>query len=216
MAKKILLIAGPNGAGKTTLYRILCRRYPKLELLPFINPDEISKKLFGDYLLDDSIQSRRKMLAAGKNALAKREAYLRLGRSFGFESTFSGHTEQRTLDRAISLGYDLYLLYVALDDPYLNIQRIRSRIDSGGHFVSPDVVMKRYDRSLEHIASYLPKAKAFYLFDNTGERFRTVASYRRETRHHEGRLRIASSIPSWSVPLLDTVSCVIRSDETDS
>ena len=49
MAKKLFILAGPNGSGKSTLYRKLIGKYKALSNLPFVNPDDIAKEIFGDF-----------------------------------------------------------------------------------------------------------------------------------------------------------------------
>ena len=61
MAKKLLIFAGPNGSGKSTLYRKLQAKYMSLANLPLINPDDIAKELFGDFLSDGSKESNRQI-----------------------------------------------------------------------------------------------------------------------------------------------------------
>ena len=57
---KLLVIAGPNGSGKSTLYRKLLPKYRSLAKLHFVNSDDIAKEMFGDFLLDDSVDNNRK------------------------------------------------------------------------------------------------------------------------------------------------------------
>jgi len=61
MSKKLFILAGPNGSGKSTLYRKLIGKYKTLSNLPFVNPDDIAKELFGDFLPNGSNESNRKM-----------------------------------------------------------------------------------------------------------------------------------------------------------
>ena len=46
---KLFILAGPNGSGKSTLYRKLIGKYKTLFKLPFVNPDDIAKEIFGDF-----------------------------------------------------------------------------------------------------------------------------------------------------------------------
>jgi len=96
MAKKLFIHAGPNGSGKSTLYRKLIGKYKTLSKLPFVNPDDIAKEIFGDFLPNGSKESNQKMLRAGKEAIKRRKQFLHDGVSFGFETTFSGNSEKKT------------------------------------------------------------------------------------------------------------------------
>jgi len=130
MSKKLFILAGPNGSGKSTLYRKLIGKYKTLSNLPFVNPDDIAKEFFGDFLPNGSNESNRKMLKAGKEAITRRKQFLHDGISFGFETTFSGNSEKKLIDNALKQGYELYIVYIALSDPLLNVQRVRARVQT--------------------------------------------------------------------------------------
>ena len=104
---KLFILAGPNGSGKSTLYRKLIGKYKTLSKLPFVNPDDIAKEIFGDFLPNGSNESNQKMLRAGKEAIRRRKQFLHDGISFGFESTFSGNSEKKLIDSALQNGYEL-------------------------------------------------------------------------------------------------------------
>jgi len=117
MAKKLFIIAGPNGSGKSTLYRKLIGKYKALSKLPFVNPDDIAKEIFGDFLPDASKESNQKMLHAGKEAIKRRKQFLHDGISFGLETTFSGNNEKQLINDTIDKNYDLYIIYITLSNP---------------------------------------------------------------------------------------------------
>ena len=149
MSKKLFILAGPNGSGKSTLYKKLIGKYKTLSKLPFVNPDDITKEIFGNFLPDGSNESNQKMLNAGKEAIRRRKQFLNDDISFGLETTFSGNSEKQLIDVAIKKGYDLYIVYIALSDPLLNVQRVRARVQNKGHFVDPTIVVRRYHKSMQ-------------------------------------------------------------------
>lgn len=67
MAKKLFILAGPNGSGKSTLYKKLIGKYKALSKLPFVNPDDIAKVIFGDFLPDGSEESNQKCFMPERN-----------------------------------------------------------------------------------------------------------------------------------------------------
>jgi len=172
----LIVIAGPNGSGKSTLYQRLIRRIPSFRDIPFINPDEVAKDLFGAYLQEDSAEHRRQMLVAGKEALKQRKELLSQRYSFGFETTLSGNSEMRMIQEARNLGYSVTLIFVGLDDPALNVMRVKLRVQNGGHHVAPQDIVRRWERSMENLKKVFPLVKRLYLVDNSGEGHRLVAS----------------------------------------
>ena len=52
------------------------------------------------------------------------------------------------MQRAKDAGYEVGIIYVALEDPKLNVDRVAARVRQGGHAIDPDVVRKRVATSL--------------------------------------------------------------------
>ncbi len=205
MAKKLLIFAGPNGSGKSTLYRKLQTKYTSLANLPFINPDDIARELFGDFLSDGSSKSNRQMLIAGKKALKQRKNLLSQNESFVLETTLSGNSEKRTIHEALKKEYQLYIIYVALDDLFLNVQRVKARVENKGHFVEPAIVVRRYHKSMQNLNEIIPFAKGVYLFDNTFSKFRLIASLRESGARKEKSVIVKSNLPQWSDMPIETL-----------
>lgn len=66
-------------------------------------------------------------------------------------------------------GYRVYLYYIATEDPEINKNRVEIRIAQQGHSVSPDLIAKRYIKSLEQLISAVRLSHRAYIFDNSGE-----------------------------------------------
>ena len=205
MAQKLFILAGPNGSGKSTLYRKLIGKYKALKKLPFVNPDDIAKEIFGDFLPDGSKESNQKMLHAGKEAIKRRKQFLEDGISFGVETTFSGNSEKQLINDAIAKGYDLYIVYVALSDPLLNVQRVRARVQNKGHFVDPAIIVRRYHKSIQQIAEVAAQTKALYLFDNSQSHYRRIASLRRSGARGEQNIILNTPLPEWSKEIISNI-----------
>src|SRR6266498_2343116 len=66
------------------------------------------------------------------------------------------------------LGFEVRLIYVVLDSPRRNVERVRLRVKKGGHDVPEDRILERYVRSLAQLPWFLDKADQAWLFDNSG------------------------------------------------
>jgi len=205
MAKKLFILAGPNGSGKSTLYRKLIGKYKALSKLPFVNPDDIAKEIFGDFLPNGSKESNQKMLNAGKEAIRRRKQFLNDGISFGLETTFSGNSEIQLINDALQKDYDLYIVYIALSDPLLNVQRVRARVQNKGHFVDPAIVVRRYHKSMQQIIEVAPKVKALYLFDNSETHYKRIASLRKSGARGEQKILLNTPLPEWSKEIINDI-----------
>lgn len=87
--------------------------------------------------------------------------------SFTFETVMSHPSKVDMLKQAQGAGYRTYLYYVATDDPAINISRVENRVKLNGHDVPPDLVEKRYYRSLDLLMEAIRYTHRAYIFDNS-------------------------------------------------
>ena len=100
--------------------------------------------------------------------------YLHRGASFAVETTLSGRSIMTLMADARSRGYEIHLLFVALNSPEKSITRIRTRAERGGHFI-PDVdVKRRYTRSLANLVEAIRLADIARIYDNSGDEHRAI------------------------------------------
>jgi predicted ABC-type ATPase len=76
-----------------------------------------------------------------------RHKYLATHQSFTFETVMLSADKIEILKKAQQSGYKTYLYYVATEDPSINLQRIKHRVNTGGHSVPTDKIVSRYYRS---------------------------------------------------------------------
>lgn len=158
MAPVLTIIAGPNGSGKTTLTRAL--QDQGIEFGAYINPDDIARTLAGDA----ETRSRQAQTIADQ----MRDQSLAAGRDFAFETVMSHRSKIELLQRARDLGYDIVLYFVGLEDPRLNVARVRQRVAAGGHAVPEDRIVARYERTMALLPEAYALATEAAIFDNSG------------------------------------------------
>ncbi len=151
------MFAGPNGSGKSSLKR-------KLEELGgdfglWLNADEIARDLPGD----EAIRVRE----AQRQVQEAREAALASRRDYSFETVMSHPSHIDHLRRARAAGYTVTLIYVALDNPLINLDQVRNRVADGGHDVPPDKIVSRYRDSLAQLADAIEVSHVARIFDNS-------------------------------------------------
>ena len=163
--KKFYILAGANGSGKSTISKVLLPS----EGLVYVNPDDIAKELNPDNPLAVRIE-------AGREALRRIDLLLAKGDSFAIESTLSGNTYVKVIERAKSLGYMVVIAYVFVDSPKVCIKRIGERVRNGGHFVPAEDVERRYARSKANFINiYRDMSDLWMLFYNGGADITLVA-----------------------------------------
>ncbi|WP_373530937.1 zeta toxin family protein [Vampirovibrio sp.] len=157
----LIVIGGPNGAGKTTAAMAVLPE--ALSLVEFLNADEIAKGL--SPLNPSSVD-----IQAGRLLLERAHHFLEKGISFGFESTLAASTPVKLMKEAKGKGYQVVLLYFWLSSPQLSMERIRQRVRNGGHHIPDDVVLRRYERSMDNLKQkYIPLADVWLVFDNSND-----------------------------------------------
>ena len=90
------------------------------------------------------------------------------------ETVLSTPKYRRLVELAQAIGYRFQLIYVLLDDPLRNVERVAIRVKRGGHAVPKDKIINRYHRSLAELPWFLARADEAWLWDNSGATIRAV------------------------------------------
>ena len=168
MKKVFYLFAGVNGAGKSTLYNSESLNNDIKNTIR-INTDEIVREI-GDW------KNNSDQLKAAKIAINLRNECFLYGKSFNEETTLTGKTILKTIDRAKELGYELQLFYVGVSSTEIAKERIKSRVEKGGHHIENDIVEKKYYESLKNLKEILLKFDKVYLYDNS-KKYKNIFSF---------------------------------------
>ena len=159
MKKIFYLFAGVNGAGKSTLYNTECLDINIKDSVR-INTDEIVRKI-GNWKNDSD------QIKAAKIAINLRNNCFQYGKSFNEETTLTGKTILKNIDKAKEQGYELQLFYVGLNSSDIAKERVKNRVEKGGHNIENDVIEKRYYESLKNLKKIISKFDKVYLYDNS-------------------------------------------------
>jgi predicted ABC-type ATPase len=157
---RCLIIAGPNGAGKTTFAREYLPR--EGAMLNFVNADLLAAGL-------SPFNPAAARVAAGRLFLREIDRLAATGADFAFESTLSGSAYLTRLRSMCAAGYDLEIVYLRLADVRLSLQRVATRVRSGGHDIPTADIIRRFPRSWENFQRhYRPLSKRSWVFDVSG------------------------------------------------
>ncbi len=149
---EVIVFAGPNGSGKSTFTELL-----RPTDIDYINADEIKKNL------------KCSSMEAAKLAEKQREEHLSNMQEFCFETVLSTDRNLKLLQRAKEKGYFVRCYYVLTIDPMINVQRVKSRVQAGGHDVPEEKIVVRYDRALDLVKKVVAVSDICHIYDNSEE-----------------------------------------------
>lgn len=138
------IVAGVNGAGKTTF---------ALECLPdiahcqrFINADLIAAGL-------SPFAPEQELVAASRIFLQEMQHCINRRENFAFETTLSGRGYLKLIENLKTTGWQVKLLYLALPNAEVSLQRVAERVKHGGHSIPTTAIYRRFPRSLYNLFS---------------------------------------------------------------
>ena len=135
--KTLYIISGANGSGKSTLAEVLLKE----KNLEFLNADEIAKEICPDAI--NSVP-----ISAGKLYFKRLNEYFQNNKSFAVESTLSGNNIVRIIEKAKQKNYKIILIYSFLQNCAVCIERVKRRVENGGHNVPEEDIIRRYYKSI--------------------------------------------------------------------
>ena len=158
-APQVVVIAGPNGAGKTTLAPFLLR--DTLRVLEYVNADPIAHGLSGFDPASVALQAGRVMLNRLHELAEQRK-------TFAFETTLAAKHYAGWIKKLRNDGYAFQLMFLWLRSSDLAVQRVRERVQAGGHDVPEQVIRRRHAAGLRNFWEfYQPLADAWAVYDNS-------------------------------------------------
>jgi predicted ABC-type ATPase len=93
---------------------------------------------------------------------------LNQGEILALETTLATKLYQQKIRATQQQGYTIVLLYFWLSSPELAQERVKTRVQEGGHFIAPKVIDRRYWLSISCLFDmYLPLVNEALIYDNS-------------------------------------------------
>ncbi len=118
---------------------------------------------------------------------------IQTNRSFSFETVMSHSSKVDILDFSMQNDFRNYLYFICTESPLINKERVRLRVEKGGHPVPLEKVEERYFRSLDLLALAVKRTYKSFIFDNSGSEQKLIAEVyqgKKITIHND-------SVPNW-------------------
>ena len=165
--KNLYIIAGCNGAGKTTASFTILPDI--LDCKEFVNADEIAKGI-------SPFQPEKVSLDAGRIMLNRINELIEENQNFAFETTLSTRSYRNKILAAKNKGYRVTLLFFWLQNVELAKERVKIRVEEGGHNINPDIIERRYYKGIKNLFDiYLPIIDGALIFDNSAGKHELLA-----------------------------------------
>jgi predicted ABC-type ATPase len=166
LPRKLILVGGPNGAGKTTFVRAFLKLYPYL----YLSADALAEELSPE-------EPSLARIEAGRAFSRKVREALSAGESLVIESTLSGRSVQQYMKLARDEQYWIRLVFVFLETAATCVERVKERVEKGGHDVPELDIRRRFRRSKENFWKiYRYQVDEWHLFYNSSQAFWQVAT----------------------------------------
>ncbi|MEG9436744.1 zeta toxin family protein [Edaphobacter sp. HDX4] len=183
----LTIIAGPNGSGKSTLTSSAREIFQQA---PVLDPDAIVKSL------QETITPNHSDMEAGRRVLLLAEELIASRQSFTVETTLSGNTYLRMASRAKAAGFSIMVVFVGTSSVEINIERVKARVEKGGHDVPEEVQRRRFPRTLKNMKKLLPDADLAVVLDNSSESGYVLVAF-----GSKGNLHWNEPVPEWAAQL---------------
>ncbi len=170
--RKLYIIGGCNGAGKTTAsFNIL----PELlNCKEFVNADEIARGL-------SPFQPEKVSIEAGRLMLVRIDELIKSHQDFSFETTLSTRSFVSTIKTAKENGYYITLIFFWLESIQLAKDRVKKRVEEGGHNIKPEVIERRYNSGIGNLFNrYANTVDSLLIYDNSNIESELIAEKEQE------------------------------------
>jgi predicted ABC-type ATPase len=132
-----------------------------LRVEEFVNADLIAGGL-------SSFHPDRVAMEAGRAMMQRLKTLARSRKDFGFETTLASRSFAPWIRSLIAAGYEFRLVFIWVPSSEMAVERVRSRIEAGGHAVPESVIRRRYNTGLRNFLElYRPLAATWRFYDNS-------------------------------------------------
>lgn len=138
--KTLYLVAGPNGSGKSTLIANLYKN--KQIKANYINADIYVRTIF-KYLPTEKERNYQAMFYTMDLIKKCASSY----RPIIYETVLSHPSKLDIVRQFKDNGFRIFSIFISPNDPHINVERVATRVQEGGHNVPNEKIIERFYRS---------------------------------------------------------------------
>ncbi|MFV0573286.1 MAG: hypothetical protein ACK5M1_12790 [Xanthomarina gelatinilytica] len=98
------------------------------------------------------------------------------GKAFAFETTLATKSYVNFIKNAKQNGYEIIQLFLKLNTEALVIERVKTRVQEGGHNIPEFTIRRRFKNGLINLFQrYIPTVDKWILIDNSAKKFKFIA-----------------------------------------
>ena len=112
---------------------------------------------------------------------------------FTIETVMSHISKIEFIKTAKEKGFKIYLYFISLENSRLCVNRVKARVDQGGHDVPEQKITERYERTMNFLLDAIRLADRAFLFDNSYSSPKLFAT----SANEEIKLENTSYAPLW-------------------
>lgn len=193
------VFAGNNGSGKSTFRNLIAE---KQGIQTNVDPDSLAKKY-----------AENKEIRAGREAIRLIESLIIGKMNFSMETTLSGRLPLRQIESAKNNGFKIIIYYMGVEKLSINLNRIRQRVEQGGHNIPKEDVLRRESRSLNNLMKLVFVADEIHLIDNTFMQATIAASISKD----DYKIHIPENeLPGWIYRVLSEIDTLMTEKDSTS
>jgi predicted ABC-type ATPase len=182
-------LIGANGSGKSTL-----RNYLNLsEIQTNIDPYALNRIAQLKHTQHHQANSARQAINLYTHAIEN-------NLNVCMESTLAGKGTIKRIKKAKANGYYSLGYFIGINDVSINIERVRMRVQKGGHDIPENLIHKRYRESIDNLLTIYQNFDELHILDNSN------TYYQLQTSIYQGQLIYHTNlIESWVQDLINAI-----------
>ena len=161
--ENLIVIAGCNGSGKSTFGNLLIS-----EDMVIFDADKRKKEIYDGFSFDFELRDEMSWNQTQQEFEKFVFEALELKTNFAFETNFH-HKPMTWVNKFKSSGFKVHLLFFALENTNVAIERVAIRFQGGGHFVRKEEIEKRYFKGFENLDNYFQEFDSILILETSAK-----------------------------------------------